>query len=148
LITKRDSNARRDTMKQWALAVAAALLFLPAAAHVQETPQLTVEEMVFCAAVQDRQPTGVDTAFANTVDRVYCFVKITGAPDTTAISHVWYYGDKEMARTELQVKSQTWRTWSSKRIVPEWEGRWRVDVVSSSGTVLRSGEFIIKPKAE
>lgn len=124
----------------------AVLLAIPAiAASAQETPGLTVEEMVFCAAVQDRAPSLPDTAFASTVENVWCFVRVAGAADTTSITHVWYYNDREMSRVELAVKSANWRTWSSKQILPDMQGIWRVDVLSSAGDVLKSGTFAIKP---
>jgi hypothetical protein len=121
-----------------------ALLF-GALAGAQEAPGLAVEEMVFCAAVQDRAPSLPDTAFASTVEKVYCFVRVTGAADTTSITQVWYYGDREMSRVELPVKSANWRTWSSKTILPEWQGAWRVDVLGPGGDVLKSGSFAIRP---
>jgi hypothetical protein len=70
---------------------------------------------------------------------------VAGAADTTAITQVWYYNDREIARVELAVKSASWRTWSSKKILPEWQGIWRVDVLSPDGEVLRSGSFAVKP---
>jgi hypothetical protein len=118
---------------------------VPAAVSAQETPGLTVEEMAFCAAVQDRAPSLPDTAFASTIENVWCFVRIAGAADTTSITHVWYYGDREISRVELAVKSSSWRTWSSKKILPEMQGTWRVDVLSPAGDVLKSGTFAIKP---
>jgi hypothetical protein len=122
------------------------LFMLPGmVALAQKTPGLSVEEMVFCAAVQDRAPSLPDTAFASTVESVSCFVKVVGAADTTAITQVWYYNDREISRVELPVKSASWRTWSSKKILPEWQGTWRVDVVAPGGEVLKSGSFAIKP---
>jgi hypothetical protein len=122
------------------------LFMLPGmVALAQKTPGLSVEEMVFCAAVQNRAPSLPDTAFASTVESVSCFVKVVGAADTTAITQVWYYNDREISRVELPVKSASWRTWSSKKILPEWQGTWRVDVVAPGGEVLKSGSFAIKP---
>ncbi len=121
------------------------LLMVSAAVSAQETPGLTVEEMVFCAAVQDRAPSLPDTAFASTVEDVWCFVRVTGAADTTSVTHVWYYNDRELSRIDLAVKSANWRTWSSKMILPEWQGIWRVDVLSPAGDILKSGTFSIKP---
>lgn len=131
---------------RYSIVALAFLLMIPAiSANAQESPGLTVEEMVFCAAVQDRAPSLPDTAFASTVENVWCFVKVAGAADTTSITHVWYYNDREMSRVELAVKSANWRTWSSKMILPEWQGIWRVDVLSPGGEVLKSGTFAIKP---
>ncbi|MCX5752769.1 MAG: hypothetical protein NTW97_03875, partial [Candidatus Krumholzibacteria bacterium] len=67
----------------------------------QAASGLTVEEMVFCTAVQDRAPSLPDTAFASTVENVWCFVKVVGAADTTEITQVWYYNDREMSRVKL-----------------------------------------------
>lgn len=131
---------------KYSIIALAALLVIPAiAATAQESSGLTVEEMVFCAAVQDRAPSLPDTAFASTVEDVWCFVRVTGAADTTSITHVWYYNDRELSRIDLPVKSANWRTWSSKMILPEWQGIWRVDVLSPAGDVLKSGTFAIKP---
>ena len=132
-------------MKYWMFALALVCLLPGPAAFAQETSGVKVEEMVFCTAVQERSPSGADTAFASTVENVCCFVRVTGAVDTTSITHVWYYQDQEMARVELAVKASSWRTWSSKKILPEWQGLWRVDVLSPAGEVLRSGTFAIKP---
>jgi hypothetical protein len=107
--------------------------------------ELTVEEMTFCTAIEERQPAGVDTAFSSTVERVYCFSKITGATDTVTVFHVWYHNDQEMAKVELTIKGKSWRTWSSKRIMQEWQGKWKVDIVTSNGDILMSKEFTIKP---
>lgn len=107
--------------------------------------ELTVEEMIFCTAIEERQPAGVDTMFANTVERVYCYSKVEGAKDTVTVFHVWYHNDQEMAKVELTIKGKSWRTWSSKRIMEEWQGKWKVDIVTSNGDILKSKEFTIKP---
>ena len=132
-------------MRNWFVALAVVMVCIPGMIRAQEGSGLKVDEMVFCTAVQDRTPSGADTAFASIVENVYCFVKVSGAADTTAITHVWYCQDREVARVELAVKSSTWRTWSAKKIPPEWQGKWRVDVLSPAGDVLKSSEFAIKP---
>ncbi len=79
------------------------LLFFVTITNAQEA-RLEVDEMVFCTAIEDRQPTGIDTVFSNTVEQVYCFTKINCLVDTTSISHVWYFNNVEMTRVELSVK--------------------------------------------
>ena len=124
------------------------LFFLTTFGSAQENANLEVKGMVFCTAVEDRQPVGADSLFFDTVERVYCFTRITGAEDTTSVSHIWYHGDEEMAAVDLAVRSKSWRTWSSKQIMKEWSGIWRVDVVSSDGKLLISKEFLVKPETE
>jgi len=118
---------------------------LPAAAGAEGAGKLSVAEMVFCTGVQDRQPVGADTTFASTVGNVYCFVRITGGTDTSSVDHVWHFNGTQMTAITMPVRSSSWRTWSSKKIAPEWQGRWRVDIVSSTGEVLKSAEFVITP---
>lgn len=106
--------------------------------------ELSVDQMVFCTGVVDREPVGADTVFADTVGQVYCFTQISGAEDSTTISHVWYLNDEEKASVDLSVRGKTWRTWSSKRIPKEWDGTWKVEVKSADGSVLMIKEFVVK----
>ena len=104
---------------------------------------LSIAEFVFCEKVDSLNPVNVDTVFYNTIEKVCCFTKVKGAEDTTRISHVWYYNNEEMANVELPVRSMSWRTWSSKQILPEWTGLWRVDIVNAAGNVIDSKSFTI-----
>lgn len=70
------------------------------------------------------------------VGKVFCWSTITGAGRDTVVEHVWYWQEREMARVRLAVRGPRWRTWSSKRIAPEWSGTWRVEVVTTDGTPL------------
>ena len=114
----------------------------------QEKSSLKVSEMALCTAVEERQPVGVDTVFADTVKKVFCFTKITGAEDTTTVTHVWYYKDEEMAKVDHTVKSNEWRTFSSKNIWKGWVGQWKVEVLSEDDKVLKSKVFTIKPTSK
>jgi hypothetical protein len=122
----------------------AVLFFLPVLAMAQDKAALTVEDIKICTGVQDRQPAGVDTSFAKDVGQLYCYTKISGDQASAAISHVWYYNDKEVLKVDLNAQAKTWRTWSTKKIQSAWTGKWRVDVLSSDGGVLASAEFTIK----
>ncbi len=120
------------------------LFFTPIFLLAQETSTAAVTEISICKAVQDRVPVGADTSFSSDVQRLFCYTKISGAAADSSVTHVWYHGDKEMARQKLSVKADNWRTWSSKRIVDSWTGEWRVDVLSAPGTVLESKVFMVK----
>lgn len=131
-------------MKSRILLILPLSFFFSAILPAQENPTLTVENIQVCTSVEDRQPVGSDTSFTNNVQQLFCFTELSSDQDSTSISHVWYYNDKEMANVELSVKAQSWRTWSSKRIVVDWTGQWRVDVLSAAGEVLASKKFIVK----
>jgi len=109
---------------------------------------VTVEQMVFCTEVKDRTPIGAESVFTDAVGRVFCFTHVSSTLEETVISHVWYFNDVQMAIVDLPVCSTSWRTWSSKRIVSEWTGTWRVDVISSTGSVICSDTFVVNSDSE
>jgi len=109
----------------------------------QEPPALVLEEIQICTAVEDRQPLGVGTVFPDDLDKIYCFTKIGGAERTTYVHHVWYFGDDEVARVKLPVKSNPWRTWSSKKLY-KGLSKGHVEIVSESGDMLGKAEFEIQ----
>jgi len=111
-------------------------------AVAQEKPALVLEEIHICSAVEDRQPSGVGTVFPDDLDKLYCFTKIGGAEDTTYVTHVWYFGNDEIARVKLPIKSNPWRTWSSKKLNMGL-GNGHVEIVSESGDILGKAEFEI-----
>lgn len=110
----------------------------------QDDPGLVVDEIQISASIEDRMPQLTASSFSADIERVYCFTKLKKSGENSKVIHVWYYKDKEMARVELAVRAATWRTWSSKKILPSWTGEWRVDVLSPEGNVLSSKSFEIK----
>ena len=107
-------------------------------------PVMRCEQMVFCAGVKDKVPVGASDAFPSDIYRVYCYTTVVGAEDTTAVVHNWYRGETKMAAVDLKIKGARWRTWSSKRMAPGWQGRWRVDVTTADGVVIESKEFSLE----
>jgi hypothetical protein len=123
--------------------MAAALLFIICSSAGAQS--INIQEMAFCRSIEEREPVDPDSLFSDTVGQVFCFTRITGVTDTTTIYHVWFHEDEEKARVELSVRSTPWRTWSSKLILKEWDGIWRVDILLPGGRLLRSKEFLVKP---
>jgi hypothetical protein len=119
-------------------------LCISSISYAQEGAEIIVEDIQICTSVEDRVPVGVDTMFSSDIEKLYCFTRLKCGQDVNTVAHVWTYNDKEMARVELTTRAKTWRTWSSKRILPAWKGKWRVDVVSPDGDVLASKDFEIK----
>lgn len=94
--------------------------------------------------VEERQIVNSDTTFSSSVGSLYCFTRVTGAEDTTQVHHVWYYENEEMARTTLDIRSPDWRTWSSKTILENWVGPWRVAIEDNNGNTLAEKQFQIE----
>lgn len=123
-------------------------LFPIATAEAQLAASLRVAEAVICTDVVDREPVGAGTSFSSSVGQLYCFTKIEGAHEPTAVIHVWYFGDTERARVTLPVDSEVWRTKTSKKIQPHETGPWHVDVLGPQGELLQTVGFEITSQQE
>lgn len=120
------------------------VLMVSVTSFAQEAPEISVVDLEVCTSVEERVPVGVNTSFSGDIEKLYCFTKISSNQDEGSFFHVWVYNDKVMARVELSYKSKVWRTWSSKRILPSWTGKWRVDIEAPDGTLLGSKEFDVE----
>lgn len=126
-------------MKEGLLTVVIMLLTITVQAQ-----HLRVAQIDLATSIENREPVGVDTVFSADVGSIFCFTQIENATDTTHIEHVWYYKDEEKADIRLDVKSEEWRTWSSKTILQSWTGHWRVMVKGPDGNVLATKNFVIR----
>ncbi|PAU92895.1 hypothetical protein CK503_14515 [Aliifodinibius salipaludis] len=121
-----------------------AFLFLLISLSVTVQAQnISVQQFDFATAIEDREPSGIDTVFTADVGTVYCFTQVKGISDTTKVTHEWYYKDEEKAQVDLTVAGDNWRTWSSKTIPESWIGPWRVMVLGPNGNVLETKNFVI-----
>lgn len=103
----------------------------------------TIQQAVICERVEDRAPTGIGEVYPAAVGKLYCFTQLKDIASEGKLYHIWYYGDKEMARVGLSLSPPQWRTWSSKIILPDWKGSWRVEVVYGDH-VLKTLAFAIE----
>ncbi|MEE8540435.1 MAG: DUF2914 domain-containing protein [Desulfobacterales bacterium] len=111
----------------------------------EKAHDLKLKDIQFCTAIENKNPFGVADVFVNTTERIYCYTTLEGAAEPVMVWHLWYHNDQAKASIRLGIKGSHWRTWSSKKIIPGWSGKWRVDVVKADGTILGSKKFIIKP---
>ncbi len=109
----------------------------------QDAAALEVVDPAVCTSVENRACVDPKEEFSASVDRLYCFTRITGAREDTEVTHVWYYGNIERARIPLSVRSASYRTNSSKRIQAHEAGQWRVEVLGPDGSVLKTISFSI-----
>ncbi len=109
----------------------------------QDAAALEVVDPAVCTSVENRACVDPKEEFSVSVDRLYCFTRITGAREDTEVTHVWYYGNIERARIPLSVRSASYRTNSSKRIQAHEAGQWRVEVLGPDGSVLKTISFSI-----
>ncbi len=106
---------------------------------------LTVTEAVITTQISNREPVDNVEVYPAQMGKLYCFTRVEGATaEETAVEHVWSYEGREMARVTLPVRSARWRTYSSKKILPEWKGNWQVKVVDLAGNELARVPFKVE----
>jgi len=115
-------------------------------AAIQRTAQttLTLEEIKVCRGIIGKQPMGTASVFPDTIGRIFCYTVVSGADGPGKIAHVWFHGNDKLAEVSLDIQTGNWRTWSSKRIIPQWTGHWRVEVLDESGLLVGKKAFEVK----
>ncbi len=113
-------------------------------ASVPDSLTLSVEEAVVCLSVdkENRKPVGAGDRFPSDVGHLTCFTRIKGGKGGEVV-HAWIHEGHTRARVPLKIGSDSWRTWSTKRILPSWTGHWEVKVMTPDGMVLRSISFTV-----
>lgn len=112
------------------------------AAAAPAASAVSVMEAVVAKSVVDRAPQDSGTVFPDSVGQLFCFTRLSGAAGT-AVHHVWFHGDTQVADVELQVGGSPWRTWSRKTVPADWTGAWHVEVRDGSGAVLKRIDFTV-----
>lgn len=131
-------------MKQSYSVILVMVIVLSSGLFAQNRENIKVEKIAVCTSVENRQPIGVDSVFTANVGHLYCYIKLVSPTDMSKVSHVWFYQDKQMYKIDLTIKAKTFRTWSSKTILSDWKGDWRVEVQDSTGNIITSTSFKIQ----
>lgn len=138
-------SATSDTVRQVAPpATAGAQEAQTAQEPARVETSLTVESMVFCAGVEEREPVGEASEFTTDVGTLFFWSNVLNAGEEAIVDHIWYLNGEEKARVNLPAKYPRNRIWSSKIVPPEWDGEWKVDIVSESGEVLGAKICVVK----
>lgn len=106
--------------------------------------EVKVADAVITTAIEEQMPVDKIEVYPADYGKLYCFTRIVGAEKETHVTHVWYYQDDELARVELPIGSADWRTYSSKRFLPQWAGQWRVVVVDEEGKEIAAVPFVLE----
>ena len=108
---------------------------------------LTVKDIKICKKIYKRTPVGSDVIFTNNVDSLYCYTRIQNTGSKKEVKHVWYYENQIMTQVRYNVKkSNIYRSWTKKTILPNQIGKWRVDIHDNNGTIIGSKDFQIQKK--
>lgn len=104
---------------------------------VSESSKGTVARDVFTSDVQNHEPVDQLSSATTDLHTVSFFTELKGFEGQTVI-HRWEHNGENMAEVKFQVGGPRWRVWSSKNMMPEWVGTWKVSVVNGNGDVVAS----------
>jgi hypothetical protein len=104
---------------------------------------IKITEIVITSRIVKGKPIDSIRRLSSSTDKnLYCFTRTLAPTGTeTKIRHVWYNGAEKVGEFELPVKGDKWRTYSKKLIQKGWAGEWRVEVLDSSGGLLKTVKF-------
>jgi len=109
-----------------------------------DDPGFTINRMIMCERVLDREPINESVTFSADTESVYCFLEAKDIETDTPISFIWYFEGEEKARVTLPLqKGMRWRTYSSKKLA-NMKGRWTVELQEVSGIVLNTVSFQVQ----
>ena len=109
-----------------------------------DDPGFTINRMIMCERISDREPINESVTFSADTESVYCFLEAKDIETDTPISFIWYFEGEEKARVTLPLqKGMRWRTYSSKKLV-NMKGIWTVELQEASGIVLNTVSFQVQ----
>jgi len=108
---------------------------------VAQAADLRVADGTITSAIENQIPVDRIESYRADFGKLYCFTRIVGAQGDTEVTHVWYFQDNELARVTLPIRSSDWRTYSSKRFLPQWAGEWRVVVLDGEQNEIATIPF-------
>lgn len=102
-----------------------------------------VARALFASDILDREPIDelgdVIKVEYGEIQRVYFFTDLRDM-EGGQVSHVWKLDGEVEADISFDIGGDRWRIWSSKRLMPGFDGKWSVDVVKN-GQVLETRSF-------
>lgn len=108
--------------------------------------QADVARAIVTTGVAEREPINdLSTVLAGN-KKVLFFTELREM-DGQEVKHRWSFGGEVMAEVAFNVGGSRWRVWSSKNLIPEWAGEWKVEVVDAEGNVVSEKSFIFEADA-
>ncbi|WP_421856231.1 DUF2914 domain-containing protein [Marinomonas sp.] len=103
----------------------------------------TVARAQFSTDVVDREPVDdigptVNVEYGE-IQRVYFFTDLRDMSGSQVI-HRWKLDGEDQADVGFDIGGDRWRVWSSKRLMPGFDGKWSVDIVQD-GKVIETRSF-------
>jgi hypothetical protein len=107
--------------------------------------KISVTKAVIALNVANLIPENPSETFPPEVKRLFCFTQIKTPTLPLEIQHRWYWKDELIGTIPLQIKTNNYRTYSTKTIPAGYTGDWRVAIVNSKNEeILQMVHFTIK----
>ncbi len=130
-----------DTMEGMASEAKAATTPDPAVASPVAHKAGRIARAVFTSAIIDREPADTLDTFSADISRIFFFTDLRGLGGQI-VTHRWEYDGQVMAEVTFKVGAGArWRVYSSKNLLPEWTGTWKVMINNESGETLHASTF-------
>lgn len=95
----------------------------------------SVMRSIFTNGIENREPIDNMQVAGNLANTITYFTELRDMSGQTA-KHRWEYKGEVVAEVEFNVRGPRWRVWSSKTLMPQWEGEWKVSVLNAAGEVI------------
>ncbi len=102
---------------------------------------MKIESLKFGSNINMMEVVGEGTSFPAATEKVFCWMRISGGQGK-AVKVKWYYNGNVLGDVQLDVKSNSMRTYAFRTINGK-KGEWKVEVMDPSGTMLHSAGFSI-----
>ena len=101
-----------------------------------------IEKLAVCLGVKDRNPVGETTSVSANANRVYCWMRVTGGSGKK-VRPMWTLNGKSFAGAWMTIGSNSYRTWTTKRIDAANVGEATLEIQDEKGRVLATREFAV-----
>lgn len=104
--------------------------------------KIAVHNITLSQTVEQRQPINrLKSPIPKYIREIYCYTEIANAKGQT-LYHRWRTDTQILATIPLEIGSDNYRTWSSKKMASGWQGQWYVEILDSQQNVIERTEFI------
>jgi len=102
---------------------------------------ISIESAQLTSNVVNKQATDIlSEQVPKQIRNLYFFTQVTGAKNQT-LYHRWLFKNQEMALIPLNINSNLYRTWSSKKMARAWQGQWTIEVLNENKDVIYRQSF-------
>ncbi|MFH1754283.1 MAG: DUF2914 domain-containing protein [Candidatus Latescibacterota bacterium] len=105
-----------------------------------------VKRAQFTSAIDKREPVDAIDSITTTAEKIYFFTEVAGLQGKT-ITHRWMHEGEVRSVVRIAIGGPNWRAYSFKKLLPNWTGEWKVEVLGEDGQLLDTKTLLYSPAA-